>query len=365
MKMQGVESGVGNGSGKSKGVFGSGLSFSFGNSVWIMIMILIIVAFSYVVAAEFDDLDKKLTTLPVQAGGGVTSNVRCPLEHEEADSVNYWYAFFVSFSVIVVLELGDKTFFIVAIMGMSHSRSTVFAGALGALSLMTVICGLFGYASTIISETITYYISTVFFAIFGLKMMYDGYRMSPHEGQQKLEEVQATLRRRDDDNNDVESQGSKGTPLVGKGYILPTGLRRIVFTLFSRIIVQAFTMTFLSEWGDRSQIATVILAAREHVPGVCLGAILAHALCIGLAVLGGRVVGSRISVRSVTMIGGLLFLILALTSIFLSPEFNMVLSDVEDDNNSPYDDPDFERKLALAYDGMSKCDTKEPCPFKI
>jgi hypothetical protein len=31
----------------------------------------------------------------------------------------------------------------------------------------------------------------------------------------------------------------------------------------SGVLLQAFTMTFLAEWGDRSQITTVVLAARE------------------------------------------------------------------------------------------------------
>ena len=29
------------------------------------------------------------------------------------------------------------------------------------------------------------------------------------------------------------------------------------------VFVQAFTLTFLAEWGDRSQVTTIVLSARE------------------------------------------------------------------------------------------------------
>lgn len=54
---------------------------------------------------------------------------------------NYLHAFIASLSVIIVSEIGDKTFFIAAILAMRHSRIVVFTGAISALGLMTVFSG--------------------------------------------------------------------------------------------------------------------------------------------------------------------------------------------------------------------------------
>jgi len=54
---------------------------------------------------------------------------------------SFVHAFVASLSVIIVSELGDKTFFIAAILAMRHSRLLVFAGAIAALGLMTVLSG--------------------------------------------------------------------------------------------------------------------------------------------------------------------------------------------------------------------------------
>jgi len=220
---------------------------------------------------------------------------------------NFLHGFLAALSVIIVSELGDKTFFIAAILAMKNPRLTVFAGAISSLAIMHVMASFFGYATTVIPRVYTYYISSALFAIFGVKMLHEGYHMSATEGQEEFEEVNEELRKREEKESrgDIESGGSKEVTAV---------------SLLSKIFIQSFTMTMLAEWGDRSQLATVILAAREDVYGVCIGGVLGHALCTGLAVLGGRLIATRISVRTVTLIGGVVFLLFALSALVMSPE---------------------------------------------
>jgi len=78
------------------------------------------------------------------------------------------------------------------------------------------------------------------------------------------------------------------------------------------IVWEAFSLTALAEFGDKTQIATVSLAATH--PGVSgwAGATLGHGLMVGLAVVGGRFLAAHISERAVHWVGGGLFLVFAL-----------------------------------------------------
>lgn len=76
----------------------------------------------------------------------------------------------------------------------------------------------------------------------------------------------------------------------------------------------------MAEWGDRSQIATIALAAAKNPYGVIVGGLFGHAFCTGLAVIGGRMLAARISEKTVAIIGGTLFLFFAITSFLWGPE---------------------------------------------
>ncbi|XP_017847695.1 transmembrane protein 165 isoform X3 [Drosophila busckii] len=229
---------------------------------------------------------------------------------------NFLDAFTASISVILLTELGDKTFFIAAIMAMRHPRLIVFGGAIAALALMTVLSCVFGLAANFIPTLYTYYISTALFLIFGLKMLYDGYKMKPTDAQEELEEVQSDLRKREDELDRDVNASLMHDPESGRRS-KPQRRGATYFTM--RILVQAFTMTFLAEWGDRSQLTTIILAASKDIYGVIVGGILGHCICTGLAVIGGRLVASKISVRTVTIVGGIVFIGFAAYAVLMPP----------------------------------------------
>ena len=78
------------------------------------------------------------------------------------------------------------------------SRWLVFGGAISALGLMTFLSVCLGFATMIIPRAVTFYICTTLLALFGLKMLYEGWTMSPEEGKEEFDEVSEELRKKED-----------------------------------------------------------------------------------------------------------------------------------------------------------------------
>lgn len=74
------------------------------------------------------------------------------------------------------------------------------------------------------------------------------------------------------------------------------------------VIIQIFLMIFFAEWGDRSQVSTILLAGTHPVLSVFLGGCVGYFITSFLAVLCGSVLQKYISPRWITIIGGCMFL---------------------------------------------------------
>ena len=197
-------------------------------------------------------------------------------------------AFTAGLLLITVSELGDKTFFIAVILSMRHSRRLVFAGVTAALAAMTILSVLFGQVASLLPKELVYYAEIVLFLGFGLKLLYDASKM---RAKGECDEAQEALEAVKDAELKMPQQESS-----------------------LAILLKAFVMTFVAEWGDRTQFATISLAAGYNAIGVTTGAILGHAICAAIAVMGGRLIAERISERTMTALGGFLFLVFAIVS---------------------------------------------------
>jgi len=215
-----------------------------------------------------------------------------------------------SLAMTVLSEIGDKTFFAAAILAMRHPRRLVLFGCLSALIVMTILSVLVGWAApNLISRKWTHHITTLLFFGFGLWSLWDGFT---EEGEaEELAEVEAKL--------DADWKADTATTKKGikDGDDLKKQKRPFLSQFFSPIFLKAFSITFFGEWGDKSQLATIGLAADENPFGVVLGGIIGQALCTTAAVLGGKSLASQISEKFVALSGGVLFIVFGIQS-FLS-----------------------------------------------
>ncbi len=198
-------------------------------------------------------------------------------------------AFTKSLLLITSAELGDKSFLITMFLAMRHPRQWVFMGTAVALALMTVLSVLVGRMLTFVNTDYLRYAESILFVLFGLKLLYQGWQMSPHQTGGELVEAEAEVEKAD---------RQLGRPTAWK------------------IILEAFTLIFIAEWGDRTQFATIALAAANDAIGVTLGATLGHTICAAIAVVAGKAIAGRISERLVTITGGGLFLLFGVLALF-------------------------------------------------
>jgi Ca2+/H+ antiporter, TMEM165/GDT1 family len=250
------------------------------------------------------------------------------LHMPEVSLRGFWKAFTSSFAMILATEIGDKTFFIAAVLSMKYSRSAVFLGAIAALIIMTILSTAMGLVlPSVMPRKYTHWLSGALFLYFGCKLVYDSRSMESGRASDELEEVEEELlqqsnKKEDEEegragpglggNNNTNGGSSKSKSANGKP---SNGGDGTTTTRWHTIALQSLTLTFLAEWGDRSQIATIALASSKNPIGVTIGGCLGHAICTGLAVLGGRMLAARISEKTVCQVGGVIFFIFGIHAV--------------------------------------------------
>ncbi len=214
-------------------------------------------------------------------------------------------AFTAGLLLITAAELGDKTFFMAMILATRYPRKPVLIGVVAALATMTVLSVGIGKFLTLLPQFLAQYlppsllgithisfqqIAALLFFLFGLKLLYESRQMSAQ--------------------TDLEVRAEAEEAVIA-------GDRKFHQRNTTwKIIIESFVLTFVAEWGDRTQITTITLAAAHQTGGVMLGGIVGHTICSLIAVWGGKVIAGRISERMITIVGGVLFILFAVLAIW-------------------------------------------------
>jgi len=178
----------------------------------------------------------------------------------------------VTFGVILLVELADKTLIATLVLSTRYRLRHVLVGVTAAFAVQCVVAVAAGHLVHLLPRRAVEAVVAGMFAL--------GAALLVRESLDEPEEIALDEARQN----------------------VPT--RRAVLT--------SFGVVFAAEWGDASQIAIAGLAARLGRPfAVGLGAWLALVAVAALAVVAGRLVVKRVPVRVVHRIAGGVFAVLA------------------------------------------------------
>jgi putative Ca2+/H+ antiporter (TMEM165/GDT1 family) len=162
-----------------------------------------------------------------------------------------WPLFLMTFTLVAVAELPDKTAFAALLLSTSFDPRAVFVGAAAAFVIQSAVAVALGSVAAFLPERLVHGVSGGLFLLFAVLMW----------------------RRKADEETDAAKTGGS----------------------FVKEMSASFFVIFLAEWGDLTQLATATLVAKYQQPltiftsatlalwavtavGVWLGARLKHAL---------------------------------------------------------------------------------------
>ena len=190
--------------------------------------------------------------------------------------------FSTAFATVAVAGIGDKSFLTALALAAKHKARWVFTGSVLALTIGAALwIGLGVWMRSHISMDVIRVVSGTTFLLFGIKAFRDGWLC--HRRQIR------TL-----------DQGETPKPMSS----LPR----------HAVIRDSFTTTFLAEFGDRTQLALLALAAGPNISAesIFTGAVMANIVLAIAAVTSGKLLKQRLCHKQICFVSGTLFIALGL-----------------------------------------------------
>jgi Ca2+/H+ antiporter, TMEM165/GDT1 family len=188
----------------------------------------------------------------------------------------------IVFAAIFVVELPDKTFIATLVLATRFRPLFVWIGVSLAFFVQTLVAVTVGGLLAQLPKRPVEAFAALMFLIGGIILLRGA-------GQADAEEKETE-----------EEFAHKGAPSA-------VGLRAVAVS---------FSVLFLAEWGDLSQLLTASMVLKYHDPvSVFAGAFLALAAVSGLGALLGRALLARVRLSTIRRVGGAVCLILALLTL--------------------------------------------------
>jgi putative Ca2+/H+ antiporter (TMEM165/GDT1 family) len=184
----------------------------------------------------------------------------------------------VVFGTIFLVELPDKTFIATLVMSTRWRPLLVWVGVSLAFLVQTLVAVLAGGLISRLPRTLVEVVACLMFLAGGILLL---------RGAGAADEEEA------------ETEAEFGAKATGQ-------------VVGWRVVTLSFTVLFLAEWGDLSQILTASLVVRYDDPvSVFVGAFLALVVVSGLAAALGRTLLTKMRLSTLRRIGGGVCLVLA------------------------------------------------------
>lgn len=191
----------------------------------------------------------------------------------------------ITFGIIFVAELPDKTALAVLVLGTRYRADYVFAGVAAAFAVHVTVAVAAGSVLALLPYRWLQGISGLLFLAGAVLLL---------------------LRKDNDEEEEVSQSADQG---------------------FWKVAGAGFTLVLIAEFGDLTQIMTANLAAHYRAPlAVGLGAVLGLWAVAGLGILGGRTLIRYVRLRLITQIAAAAMAVLAALSLYRAVRGLAVLS---------------------------------------
>ena len=192
-----------------------------------------------------------------------------------------------SFLVIFLSEIADRTFILVLIYSLKMHWLPLVLTSLFAMYFMNLIAIVAGYTVILlVPRNLLDWIGFACFLCFGLFWVYEGMKM---ESKSVKEEYDEEMQETENNYSLVNEEGNRN--------------QKSVWWLCAEL----FGFLCVSEFGDKSEISTVTIAAVYNFYAVLVGTMIAYFFAIVIAAFLGHYIGQYLTEKMMSIIGGLLF----------------------------------------------------------